>query len=735
MARSSVKDRVVSRVRETVEDYTGVTVADVKEVGALRESAVQLEMWREEAMELAYWAMDYFSGRPQEMRPERRNRLAQRSRIAQMQDPLAGAEAQLLANFSFGRGIGRPQAIHPAVQAVIDEAWENPVNLEKLTSYEAQRHRSNEMIAQANLYPTAFVRNGKVRVGFLDADQVPHIVCDPEDDERPLWFVTRKYEVGWDFESDRPLAASAMGGKGGSFMTPQIVYYPHWQNVTDAMRERVKNGEEELELPPAKKIGGGYVAHFRINRIGRTQYGTPPWARTLRFYSAMNSLTEAHVAMAQARSSFIAKRVSKGTPEQIQRMANSMLSMGGEIGAARFGENPGMMDGPTGFGGGFGPEAGFDPRFSPPMAGSVWHENESSTLTSLQLSSGASEAEQSAQVVRAPIAGAAQFGQHYFGDASNGNLASNTSLELPALMNVQAWQQTFEDLLRWFTDMAIEAAVRNGDLGGQATPDEDEEDDIRFEVPDISDPSLAEGEDAKDPEQVLREWEDETYRRTRARLRAGERRKMPLHTLRLREDQQEIERRTGIDLSYTFTMPYPGRRNLPDVLAAVNTVALSYDPMGQNIPLRRSLLLFLASQGLEVDDPARWVDEVLPKNTKPPPMMPGAPPGVAAQALAPQLRPERQIGDPKKDASQSFNALGRMSPNDEMGEAMVYALGGPAGVERLRESYAMQQVGAALARLSENRWDQPAVDRAVEDLLAPAATPANGNGASGGSGE
>jgi hypothetical protein len=720
-----VAQRVAGRLRETVEDWTGVTVADRQELGGLRESAVQLEMWREEAMELAYWAMDYFSGRPQEMRPERRNRLAQRSRIAMMQDPLAGAEAQLLANFAFGRGIGRPQAAHPAVQAVIDEAWENPVNSEKLCSYEAQRHRSNEMITQANLYPVAFVRNGKVRVGFLDADQVPHIVCDPEDDERPLWYVTRKFQVGWDFTADRPIPATQMSGSGGTYLTPKIIYYPHWQNVTDAMRERAANEEDPLDMPPDDKIGGGFVAHFRINRIGRTQYGTPPWARTLRFYSAMNSLTEAHVAMAQARSSFIAKRVSRATPEQIQRSASSLMSMGGDIGAARFGENPAMMDGPTGMGGGFGPGyGGLDPRFSPPTPASIWHENESSTLTSLQLSSGSAEAEQTAQIVRAPIAGSAQFGQHYFGDASNGNLASNTSLELPALMNVQAWQQTFEDLLRWFTDMVIEAAVRNGDLGGAAAPDEEGEDDIEFEFPDKSDPSIA--------EQQLREWEERTYRRMRLRLQSSEKRSKPLHELRLREDQMEVEKRTGIDLSYTFEMPYPGRRNLPDVLAAVNTVALSYDPMGQNIPLRRALLLFLASQGLQVDDPAKWVDEVLPKDTKPPPMAPaGAAPGIAAQALAPELRPERKLGDPKADASQSFSSLGRVSPNDEMGEAIATALGGQLGVERLRESIAMHQVGASLARLTENRWDQADVDGVVEALMA--APSSNGHGDSGGS--
>lgn len=555
------------RIRDAVEERVGLTFVPTGELDTLKESLHQFEQFAEEANELAYWAMDYFSGRPQQLRPEKRARLAQRSRIALTEDPLAGAEADLLSNFAFGKGVGMPDAEDEDVQQVIEEAWTDSNNEQKLTGFEATRHRSNQLITAANLYPTAFIRNGKVRLAFLEPDRVREIICDPEDDERPLWYVYEELpEPRYSFTEDRWLLPGEGDYRSGHRTPPgfgtdergsnplgigRLVYYPHWRNVEDVQRERQENGEPPLELPPVEKLGKGLVEHIRINRIGATQFGTPPWARTLRFYSAMNQLTEAHVSMAQAASTFIAKRVMKGSPETITRSANAILAQTGELGAARFGT-------------GEPPEDLVRSGAVPPPAGSFWLENEQHRLESLQLNSGAAQAAQTATIVRAPIAAASGFGQHYLGDASNANLATATSLELPTQMTVHAWQATFEQLYRWFVDITIQAAVRTGRLGGERN--------------------------------VLPE-------------------DRPLNELMVREadERLEAERRTGKSLKYKFAMPYPGRRNLPDVTSSIAAVASGFDMGGNNVPLRRALLLFYATHGLEVEDPRAWVDEVLPE--------------------------------------------------------------------------------------------------------------------------
>jgi hypothetical protein len=533
-------------VSDRFEAITGLTVRDAKEAALQETEYARTAAVLEEVEDLAMGVMDYIHGQPHEVTHEKRRELSQRSRIALLRDPLAGAEAEMRSNFAFGRGIPVPQAQDPEVQRIIDRAWKDPVNRKKLTGFEAQRHRSNELLTQANLYPTIFVSNGRVRIAFINADLVSDIVCHSDDDELPLWYVWRHSKKAWDYDQDMMKAWTPEMEDGRE----KAVYNAHWRNVATVL------DDEELgdEGPKKEKINVGLTEHFRINRVGRTQFGTPPWARVLRFFSAMNQFTEARVSMAQAAASIIATRTVKGGPKSVLKAASNVLAQTGEIAAARFGR--GASPKPTGPG--TNPAEGL----APPPTGSFWNQNEADQLTAMNLSSGASQAIYDRQLIAAPISAAAQFGQHWLGDPSATNMATATTLELPALMAVGAWQETFEEMFRWFTNRAIEAAIEAGELGG----------------------IISEGE------------EDERS----------------LQDLVYEEDLEELETRTGKDLSYSFEMPYPGRRNLPDVINVVNAVATAYDPQGQNPWLRRKLLDFLFRHGLQTEDPARDVDDVMP---------------------------------------------------------------------------------------------------------------------------
>lgn len=555
----------LEQVIEWAGDRLGVAVLPQDRLQLLENRAYQLELFREEASELGYHEMGYFSGRPQELLPEARKKLAQQSRVALMVDPLAGAEAQLRTNFALGNGVGKAQAPEPKVQEVIDELWSDPVNQEKLFKFEAQRHRSFQLISDANLFLTAYVRGGRVRIGFLDPDLVTTVVADPDDDERPLYYLAHARRQVWDVKEDRLKSVDELDEDG----KPRLVYWPHWRNVEDYRREvkeARKAGEDVTEIEdPSKygKLGPGVIYHVRINRIGRTEFGSPPFARTLRFYSAMNQLVEASVQMQMAASSIVAKNVVRGTPEQTARQASAILNQGGELASSRFG----VGDAPMEFRDRAAGAAG-------PGAASLWYENESSRLEAVNLSSGSGQAMQTAAIARAPISAASGFGQHYLGDASNANLATATTLELPTLMEVGAWQETIEDMLRWLTDYQISVAARAGRLGGQtaALPSADEQ------TPSSGKP-------------LSELWVMESF------------------------DLAELEKRTGLNLAYTFEMPYPGRRNLPDVTTFASTMATTFDMEGMNVGLRRSLLEWVATHGMQLADPSGWVDEVLPEDS------------------------------------------------------------------------------------------------------------------------
>lgn len=548
------------RIVQEAENRLGVTVQPLREVNRLRAVAEEFNEFQQDAEELAFHAMDYFQGRPSEMRPERRRRLAQRSRIALLQDPLAGAEAELLASFAFGKGLSIPTAQDPKVQDVIDSAWSDPINEQILTGYPAQRKLSNELLTSGEFFITLYVGGGKIRVGRLDPDLVVNVVPDPENRNIPLWYVARERNYKWNFTTDQPDFTDVLAAQGQA----QVKYWPHWRNVDDALNDRdrlgVEDDETPLVQPPQEKTAKGLVYHMAINQTGEQLRGNPPWARSLRFFTAMNVLTEAHVTMAQAASTFIAKRAMQGSPKQITKAAASVLSQVGELGASAF--RPAA---------GWGIAGNAEPTTEPFAApstpgpfppGSWWNENPSSVLSPMNLNSGAGQMAQSAQIVRAPIAAASQFGQHYLGDASDSNLATASTLELPATMRIQAWQEWFEETLRWFTDRAIEAAVKAGLLGG------------------------GQGFGGDKPLQEMH--------------------------LQEAEDRAAMEDRTGKKLGYEFSMPFPGRRQLTDVVTAVQLISASQDPNGVNIALRRILLKFFFEQ-IGIDDIARAVDECIPE--------------------------------------------------------------------------------------------------------------------------
>lgn len=604
---------VVSRFVKLAEDTTGITIRPTAEVARWKAQEQEFMELANEAEDLAFHSMDYFSGRPTEMRTERRKRLAQRSRIALLEDPLAAAEAQLIGDFSFGKGVSIPTARDPEVQQVINEAWTDANNEEKLTGFAAQRKLSNELLTSGELFITLYTGGGKVRVGRLDADLVTNIVPDPEDRLRPLWFIAQKRTYEWDYQNDCPKFETQQLGGGKA----RLQYWKHWRNYDDAVKEREQGGidaeEAALETPPAEKQAKGVVYHVAINQTGEQLRGNPPWARSLRFFTAMNVLTEAHVTMAQAASAFIARRAMKGTPKQIAKAAATILTSVGELGASAVPRGERFLD---------RPERTTQPFVrpgtpGPPPPGSWWNDNESSQLEPLNLNSGAGQMVQTAQIVRAPIAASSGFGQHYLGDASNANLATASTLELPATMHIGSWQEYFEILLRWFTDRAIEAAVKEGLLGG------------------------ADGFNGQ-----------------------------PLGEMYLHEaqDRTAMEKRTKKDLSYEFTMPFPGRRQLTDVATVVVEVAASYDPQGMNIPLRK-LLLRLFFEQVGIDGVARAVEECIPEGG-----LPGAGPGFtpAPPGVPPGVLPAGQTGagaganaQEPAEGQQPYGAKSKGSPQQE----------------------------------------------------------------------
>lgn len=656
------------RLLEEVETRTGYTFEKRDRLNYLEESDAERRAITRELDLLAYTALDYMGGAPQELRPEERRKLAQKSRVVWMRDPQAGAAVDLMNDFTFGRGLPRPKANDDAVQEVLDAAWDDPDNALVLTSYAAQVALGTDLSLQSNIFIQLFDDgdDGKVKLGVLDHDKVERVVRDRDNRLRITYYVAKQEEPpeeDWAQGRTVPRAAVPM----------KTLYFEHWRNVELAIEEADAGERERPRVCPAQFQGEGKVFHIAINRTVEMAFGHPTMDRLLRWYTAYNKFMDARVDIMEATAAFVMKRKVKGTPGQLRKMATQALSRSGSFGSSRASDMGVSM---------------------PPAPASVLVENEEVTHEDFKLSSGGAEAAQDAQMLRSQISAATRFPQSYYGDASNSNLATATSLELPVLKAVEARQEMFEQLTRFFLDRVIERAVDTGRISKELTPDE-----------------IAKARKAQQPK------EDAAAASAEPPMAMGG---SPLSLAAGYEDQTQDETQTERDLGYGFSMPSPLKRMMTDLITAVQTIAQTFDPNGTNVELSRTLLTIALGEGLEVEDPAKEVEKIFPPGYEdpmlkmqmqaaqnPPPgatggFGPGGGPPTATGADGQQHGAANPYGGPMRSQPPE---LAMAQSLDELASGLVVRnrLGEPI---RLLESHAARRVPEATrSRLDRRKAD------------------------------
>jgi hypothetical protein len=568
----------------------GPSKAELQE--ALQEAlTVASEATRELGL-LGYTLVDFTSGNTHDLKQETRVSWAQKSRVAWMSDPMAGAAVDLMNDFVFGRGVPKPRAKDEQVQEVIDEFWDDPDNKRTLTTYEAQMALGVDMTCQSNVFVLMFDDgdDGKVKLALLSHDDVKDAVTDPDNKQRVLYFLAKHRRVEWDFERDcvKIDLKNEVQGK--------TLYYEHWQVATEP-----EDYDGDLPKPPKDKQGEGRVYHMRFNRTTEMIFGVPTMQRTLRWFNAYNEFMASRVDMTKAAAAFVMKRKAKATPNQLAKIGSKAISRASDLAAA------------TG--------TGDSPAQIPPRTGAIINENENLTHEAFRIPSGAGEASQDALMLRAQVSAATRFPQHYLGDAGSANLATATAMELPVLKAVESRQELFEQLFRWGIDRAIERAVESGRITKTVTPEEAQAD---VNLASLPGPELAPEEESALA--ISAAYEDQT------------------------DDEKETER----DLSYEFSMPNPLRRLLTDLVGAAAQTAQVFDPNGTNIELSRILLTIILGEGFELEDPASAVEAIFPEGYQDPAILAAQEQARAMQASADAAAAFAQQGPPQSAGSRQL---------------------------------------------------------------------------------
>lgn len=563
----------VNWLRDAAEDRLGYTVTPTERLDILEAESYDRRLLQRELHQLAYTALDYQGGRPQEVKAAKRKEMAQKARVVWMHDPQAGASVDLLNSFVFGRGVQKPRAKDRLVQQVIDEAWDDPDNQLVLTGFDAQLALGTDLQLQSNLFLLFFDdgEDGRVKVGLLDHDTVEDAVRDEDNRMRVLFYVAAERRYRWDYERDMPDDSIADRIKGNK---RDVKYYAHWRNIPAALKANKESGEPLPNMPPAEKLGDGLVYHIAVNRTSEQVFGVPTMQRLIRWFNAYNDFMSARVDQARAAAAFVMKRKVKGSKTQLEKQATQALSKRSLLGAS-----PVTGDGTT---------------LRGPQPGSVLNENELVTHENFNLNTNAGNALTDGQMIRSQISAATHFPQHYLGDAGSANLATATSMELPVLKTVESRQEAFEQLFRAFIDRVIERAQEAGKLPKELTDEElnalQQRDEGSF-APQSGGPF---GPEDPTNEQVFG-----------ADLREAD---SPV------KDDQPRER----DFTYEFAMPSPLRRMMGELVTSVTGIAKTFDPNGTNMELNRILLGVVLGQGLELEDPAAAVEAVFPPGYKDP---------------------------------------------------------------------------------------------------------------------
>lgn len=536
----TITERLAGRLQEAVESRTNTKMVSEERFDLLEATAKDHRALRKE-LDLLGWAVqDYISGQPQEVNAPSRRKFAQQARTVWANDPLIGGTITLRNNYVFGRGVPAPRAKDPEVQKVIDEAWNDEDNQAVLTSLAAQLALGVDLELTSNLFFLIFDDgdDGKVKLGLLDHDTVEDVVRDPENRLRVLYYVAKERKREWDYKTDSPKFDPQQS---------KTVYYAHWRNQS----------EDEKTKPPSQKLGHGRVYHVSINRTSEQVFGTPSLRRTIRWASALNDYLGARVDVMNAAAAFLMKRKVKGTPTQVANLAAKAISRNSPLSATNEGEQQ-----------------------LPPRAGAILTENEAVDHIGFNLNTGASNAMQDVQMLRSQLSVATGFPQHYLGDSTATSLGTATALEGPVLKGVEAVQEIFEQVFRWFLERAIERAVEVGRLSKTVAGESNDELTIgsqrqtgEFGPQSTSDLQAADGEDSRG----------------------------------------EMEAETERDLTFELSMPNPLRRSMTDLIGAVSNVAKTFDPNATNIELSRALLAIALGEGLEVQEPGQMVEAIFPE--------------------------------------------------------------------------------------------------------------------------
>lgn len=303
----------------------------------------------------------------------------------------------ILNSGTFGTGLQKPNSEDKTTQSIIDLIWDNKDNQRFIFSALSMRDLNTKLILNGELFLVLSVSDNSkgVRITDIDPAEITDVIFDPNDKTKPVSY-KREYKK------------------------KTYNYNKNAYEYSDTIIEYYKDYNVNEEIP--KTVKDKYIYHIKVNSVGSR--GIPEVNRCYHWVRAHSKALSNAMTLSAALAMFAwRKKITTKSSAAIASAVSKINTATPSVGAMHLGNDAVALDAvniPTG--GISNLEAAIRQSF----------------LESIR---------------------SLGFGEHYFGQADTGNLATASAMELPAIWKIEDRQMIWRSIIVNILEFAL---FRNG---------------------------------------------------------------------------------------------------------------------------------------------------------------------------------------------------------------------------------------------------------------------------------
>lgn len=316
------------------------------------------------------------------------------------------------------------------IRDIINSFWNDSDNKLAFTTHRSMQQTLDEIVTDGEKFYACFPDSSPpyVKVSEIPLEEINHIIYDPDNRLRPLFYKRGYQPLKFDGANDQFVPDGA----------PVVKYYWDYRIKETDQAELLK----KIRIPKGKIEQKARVRHVMINELWTTTgkrgiselYSSREWFRVFREFM------EGRAAINAAAQAVSYLRKIKGSPSTVAKFT-------GKLGNLPVGENVGG-DGDL-------------RKLTRPVAGAIYDSNEAVDLEWMKTDTGAVNAKEDARLLLMSAGAGVGTMIHYFGEGGDANLATAQSMELPMVKSYEDWQQFIDDFYMGWFEYVLRTA--NGD--------------------------------------------------------------------------------------------------------------------------------------------------------------------------------------------------------------------------------------------------------------------------------